>query len=452
MTTKKKWLIAVLAVLLAGALGVLGWYLYDNNVDRSGWRELDGAYFYRDFHADRVTGWQDLEGKRYYFGEDGILQTHWQNIDGNRYYFGRDGALDTGWLEVEGHRYRTDGSGVILTGWQEVEGSRYYLDENGILQTSWQELGGKQYFFGEDGAMATFWRDIDGARYYFGEDGILVTGELELPEGVCFLDEAGRLVTGWHTVDERRFYADPDTGFRAVGWTEIGDSRYYFAEDGTMATGWVTEGEYDYYLLEDGTVATGKQEIDGQIHYFSPGGIHIILVNSRNKVPEYYEPDLITIQGGHKVDASCNDALQRMLADCKAAAGYYEFNSSYRSIYDQQWILEARTQENMVDGRSYAAARAIALQSVAIPGTSEHHLGLAVDILGSKAIEWLAEHCWEYGFIVRYQGEKSHITGIINEPWHYRYVGVEVAQDIRESGLCLEEYVGEYVPQPETGE
>ena len=138
MTTKKKWLIAVLAVLLAGALGVLGWHLYDNNVDRSGWRELDGAYFYQDFHADRVTGWQDLEGKRYYFGEDGILQTHWQLIDGNRYYFGRDGALDTGWLEVEGHCYRTDGSGVILTGWQEVEGSRYYLDENGILQTSWQ--------------------------------------------------------------------------------------------------------------------------------------------------------------------------------------------------------------------------------------------------------------------------------------------------------------------------
>jgi len=149
------------------------------------------------------------------------------------------------------------------------------------------------------------------------------------------------------------------------------------------------------------------------------------------------------------VDAACHEALQRMLADCKAEVGYYEFNSSYRSIYDQQWILDARTKEYEATGMSYGAARATALQSVAIPGTSEHHLGLAVDILGTKAIAWLTEHCWDYGFIVRYQGEKSHITGIINEPWHYRYVGVEVALDIRESGLCLEEYVGEYIPEPE---
>ena len=90
----------------------------------------------------------------------------------------------------------------------------------------------------------------------------------------------------------------------------------------------------------------------------------------------------------------------------------------------------------------YGAARAKALQSVAIPGTSEHHLGLAVDIVGTAAQAWLAEHCWEYGFILRYTGDKAHITGIIDEPWHFRYVGTEVSLDMQYSGLCLEEYLG----------
>ena len=91
--------------------------------------------------------------------------------------------------------------------------------------------------------------------------------------------------------------------------------------------------------------------------------------------------------------------------------------------------------------------------AVAAPGTSEHELGLAVDIYSSENIEldesqedtetqqWLMEHCYEYGFILRYPKDKSEITGIIYEPWHYRYVGVDAAMDIRDSGLCLEEYL-----------
>ena len=90
---------------------------------------------------------------------------------------------------------------------------------------------------------------------------------------------------------------------------------------------------------------------------------------------------------------------------------------------------------------------------MARPGTSEHQLGLAVDIVSAsnqsltkaqektKVQKWLMEHCWEYGFILRYPNEKSGITGIGYEPWHYRYVGTEIALDIRDSGLCFEEYL-----------
>lgn len=99
--------------------------------------------------------------------------------------------------------------------------------------------------------------------------------------------------------------------------------------------------------------------------------------------------------------------------------------------------------------QAYAAAATV----VAIPGTSEHNLGLAVDICAldyqilddaqadTPEQQWLMEHCAEYGFILRYPKGKEDMTGIIWEPWHYRYVGVEAAQEISQSGLCLEEYL-----------
>ncbi len=90
----------------------------------------------------------------------------------------------------------------------------------------------------------------------------------------------------------------------------------------------------------------------------------------------------------------------------------------------------------------YDEAREKALETVALPGTSEHQLGLAVDLLGDEAIAWFQEHCWDYGFILRYTEEKESITGIINEPWHFRYVGTAVSLDMKDSGLCLEEYLG----------
>ena len=91
---------------------------------------------------------------------------------------------------------------------------------------------------------------------------------------------------------------------------------------------------------------------------------------------------------------------------------------------------------------------------VAVPGTSEHQLGLALDIVDmnhqildesqeeTDTQQWLMAHSWEYGFILRYPNDKSEITGIIYEPWHYRYVGRDAAREIYEQGVCLEEYLG----------
>jgi len=133
----------------------------------------------------------------------------------------------------------------------------------------------------------------------------------------------------------------------------------------------------------------------------------------------------------------------QMLSDCKAAGIEYDFNSGHRTMNVQINILEYRTLEHMRDyGLTFDEARAKALETVAIPDTSEHQLGLSVDLVGKTINDWLAEHCWEYGFILRYPEGKQHITGITNEPWHFRYVGTAVSMDMKHSGLCLEEYLG----------
>ena len=179
----------------------------------------------------------------------------------------------------------------------------------------------------------------------------------------------------------------------------------------------------------------------------------LLLVNPWNEIPEDYEVTLKALSDGHKVDERAYDDLIAMLEDCRDAGLRPKICSSYRTQAKQTYLYNNKITRLRNAGYSKAAAQNEAGRWVARPGTSEHQLGLALDIVSSsyqaltkkqeKTAEqkWLMEHCWEYGFILRYPNEKSEITGIGYEPWHYRYVGRDVALDIRDSGLCLEEYL-----------
>ena len=423
---------------------VISWVTFDLNVDRSGWSEKDGLYSYRDFHGRKITGWLNTDGRTYYFGDDTIMITGWQEIDGNRYYFDAAGIMATGWKNVDNIRCYFGGDGILHTGWLELDGKHYYLNTDGSMVSGWCSIDGSNYYFGENGAMYTGWNTLEEEVYYFDPAGKLVTGYTVLDDSHYFFREDGRLFTGWEDTEEGRRYYAPEQAF---GWSEIDGKLYFFNQDGWMQTGWMSVGEYRYYLQEDGSAAVGPTTIDGQLYHFSPKGIQVVLVNSGLKVPGYYDPDLVTYTSWHQVSNVCLEPLTKMLEDCVAAGYEYEFNSAYRSIKTQQEILSLRTQEYIAAGYTDAEAYAEARKTVALPGTSEHHLGLAVDILNKKkaekqALDWLGEHCWEYGFIVRYMEDKAHITGIISEPWHFRYVGTEVSMDMKGSGLCLEEYLG----------
>ena len=180
----------------------------------------------------------------------------------------------------------------------------------------------------------------------------------------------------------------------------------------------------------------------------------LILVNPWNTVPEGYKVETSSLLNGESVDSRCYSDLAAMLQECLAAGGSPIVCSAYRPHEKQVRLYQEQVDSLLAQGRTQEEAEAEAGTVVAVPGTSEHELGLAVDICDSEnqnldesqletlTQQWLIKHCWDYGFILRYPVDKSEITGIIYEPWHYRYVGRKNAAKIHESGLCLEEYLG----------
>ena len=179
----------------------------------------------------------------------------------------------------------------------------------------------------------------------------------------------------------------------------------------------------------------------------------LLLVNPWNKLPEDLEPELESLPNGLQVDARIFDDLTAMLTDCQKAGLRPVVCSAYRTEQTQTRLHNNKIARLQAAGYSKEAAVREAGRWVAVPGTSEHQTGLAVDLVSAsyqvlnrkqeqtKEQKWLMEHCWEYGFILRYPSDKSDVTGIGYEPWHYRYVGKETALAIRDSGLCLEEYL-----------
>ena len=211
---------------------------------------------------------------------------------------------------------------------------------------------------------------------------------------------------------------------------------------------------------EDAVAAPGGEKTDVL------AGSVPMLVNKDHTVDEFFTPDdLVLLSEIISTDLAtvkykktrgvrtAVEALKKMLQAAKAdgVGKKWQISAGYRSWDDQVSILNAKisSYKSKNKGWSSSRARRAALRSVAEPGASEHHLGLAFDVnrkgsstfAGTKNSQWLNEHCWEYGFIIRYQKEKEEITGFTEEPWHIRYVGVGHALYMKEHNLCLEEYI-----------
>lgn len=179
-----------------------------------------------------------------------------------------------------------------------------------------------------------------------------------------------------------------------------------------------------------------------------PENRFLILVNGENKIPEDYKIELTELSNGEAVDSEIYPDLQKMFDDMREQGIYPVVGEGYRTVEKQQAIMEDKIRAYENEGYSRKEAEKAAREWVAVPGTSEHELGLAVDINADKeksenqeVYDWLYQNAYKYGFILRYPIGKTMITGIDYEPWHYRYVGREYAEEIQQSGLCLEEWL-----------
>ena len=274
------------------------------------------------------------------------------------------------------------------------------------------------------------------------------------------------LKNAWSEENGTKYYYD-EKGDKATGKAEISGSVYVFAEDGKMLSDcWQNIDGEDYYLLSDGKAAVGEAEIDGKKYFFSSKGINFIVANPWNAVCSAEEPIdksvMVRLPNGYGdqqadkglVHADCYDDLIAMMDDCYAATGKEVYViSGFRTYNYQKNNFERQVNSYLSAGYSRSEAERLAAEWVAVPGTSEHHLGYAVDIIDTQiwdlveeqetleGQQWMMENCWKYGFILRYPKNTKDETGINYEPWHYRYLGKEIAKEVNDSGLTLEKYI-----------
>lgn len=205
-------------------------------------------------------------------------------------------------------------------------------------------------------------------------------------------------------------------------------------------------------------------EIDQEAPYPSPENqteeiIHrpipwyLLLVNEDQLLDEDFRPELAQVSYGHFVDVRIVEAASQLLNSAQNAGIMMEIAASFRDYDAQRNLFDYHMAQRIEEGYGLFDAFQITRQGVAIPGASEHQAGLAIDLVplhnmipseelsNTPEIQWLIENAWRYGFIMRYPYGTTHITGVIYEPWHWRYVGVEAAEEIMRLGITLEEYL-----------
>lgn len=222
-----------------------------------------------------------------------------------------------------------------------------------------------------------------------------------------------------------------------------------------------SDGAYKYDaseildLLEDRVDskddANNMPQENGEV-VFDKNDWKLILINKQHSIPDDYEFTLGTITDNLKCDERIISDLRDMLKAAQNDGINLEVRSPYRTPEHQEWLFDRKIKKYMELGMTYMEAYQLAGQASALPGNSEHEVGLALDIVCDKysdlkegfadtdAGKWLAENSCKFGFILRYPKGKEYVTGIEFEPWHFRYVGVDAAMVITERDITLEEF------------
>ena len=277
---------------------------------------------------------------------------------------------------------------------------------------------------------------IEPMGYYNGGES---TPDTDVHEGNVYSGE-----TQDNEADETPSYSDTPGNDYEPGYADDVTNGYVYPYTPTDEVPYAPTGE-------DDTIALLTQ-VDNTLLPWN-----LKLVNRYNFLDYTFYPQLtyLGVGGGHRFDSRAYRALLDMLASARSEGLDPVIVSSFRSVSRQTYLFDRQVQRHINNGYSAEDAFEAARRVVAYPGTSEHNLGLAVDIVSNSYHgltarqadtaegRWLAENSYRYGFVMRYPYYQQHITNIIFEPWHFRYVGVEAATEMFNRGLVLEEFVSE---------
>ncbi|WP_408071091.1 D-alanyl-D-alanine carboxypeptidase family protein [Butyrivibrio sp. JL13D10] len=227
-----------------------------------------------------------------------------------------------------------------------------------------------------------------------------------------------------------------------------------FSEDQELADGFVLADDIEN--IADPEDKSIEKSSDSEVSFDSDDW-KLILVNKQHPIPEGYSFPFGEISDNMKCDERVLPSLKTML---KAAADdgiNLAICSPYRDSNRQEGLFARKINNYLEAGLSYMDAYNVASQAVTVPGSSEHQIGLAFDIVcgsyynldegfgDTDAGKWLADNSYKFGFVVRYLKGKENITGIEYEPWHFRYVGIDAATIMHDENLCLEEFWNNYL-------
>ena len=267
----------------------------------------DGTFYYEN--GSRVTGWKNVDGSWYYFNESGVMNRGNKTIGGVYYKFNSDGSLAGGTFKTikSGTRYYVAGSYVV--GIYTIEGKDYFFNSNGYLVKNgtveymdyiyttdengmivgkeakptrpatgfWTE-DGHTYYYVEDVMVTSTWVEVEGKQYYFDVNGYMVTKESVIDNALCTFNADGSLATreelgsynGFLTLEGNTYFYE--NGTKAVGWKNISDNWYYFFESGVMNRGNKTIDKIYYVFNADGTLAHGTwKTVKGKDRYYVAG-------------------------------------------------------------------------------------------------------------------------------------------------------------------------------------
>jgi len=148
--------------------------------ESNGWVKTEMGWMYKE-NGKLVTGWKQIDGKWYYFESTGVMQTGWKQVSGKWYYLHTDGAMRTDWKQIGGKWYYFHTDGAMRTDWKQIDGKWYYFHTDGAMRTGWKQIGDKWYYFHEDGHMAKSEKiqGEDGKVYVVDENGVYTAGNID---------------------------------------------------------------------------------------------------------------------------------------------------------------------------------------------------------------------------------------------------------------------------------